>query len=419
MAELSFFVEASPEPKNVFSPHLPSPDTEKWSSSTFRPDESINPEKIIFGSGDASTKNDKLCGNEVKSKLKPSQDRSPVEDPLSVAYGGKCNVGKVASVPFVEPLLRADNSRYVMFPIKDNEIWEMYKKQVDSFWIVGEVDTSKDLVHWNSLTKDEKHFISMVLAFFSSSDGIVMENLACRFMNDVQLAEARAFYGFQIAMENIHSEMYSVLIDTYIKDGEERDRLFGAMDNFSCINKKASWAKKWINDNRSSFASRLVAFSVVEGVFFSSAFASIYWLKKRGLLPGLTFSNELISRDEALHTEFAILLYSKLQRKLSKKRIYEIVMEAVDIEKEFITEAIPCRLIGMNQHLMIQYIEFVADRLVVQLGYDKIYNTKNPFDFMEMISIQSKTNFFEKRVSEYALADKTVSEDVFNLNADF
>ncbi len=326
---------------------------------------------------------------------------------------------EIASVPFVEPLLKPDNSRYVMFPIKDNDVWEMYKKQVDSFWIVGEVDTSKDLVHWNSLTKDEKHFISMVLAFFSSSDGIVMENLACRFMNDVQLAEARAFYGFQIAMENIHSEMYSVLIDTYIKDGDERDRLFGAIDNFSCINKKAMWAKKWINDNRSSFASRLVAFAVVEGVFFSSAFASIYWLKKRGLLPGLTFSNELISRDEALHTEFAILLYSKLQRKLSKKRIYEIVMEAVDIEKEFITEAIPCRLIGMNQHLMIQYIEFVADRLVMQLGYDKIYNTRNPFDFMEMISIQSKTNFFEKRVSEYALADKTVSEDVFNLSADF
>jgi len=306
-----------------------------------------------------------------------------------------------------------------MFPIKDNDIWVMYKKQIDSFWTIGEVDTSKDLTDWNSLTKDEKHFISMVLAFFSSSDGIVMENLACRFMGDVQMAEARAFYGFQIAMENIHSEMYSILIDTYIKDGEEREHLFTAMDHFPCITKKANWAKKWITDNRSSFAARLVAFAVVEGIFFSSAFASIFWLKKRGLLPGLTFSNELISRDEALHTEFAVLLYSKLQRKLSKKRIYDIIMEAVEIEKEFITDAIPCRLIGMNQQMMNQYIEFVADRLVLQLGYDKIYNAKNPFDFMEMISIQSKTNFFEKRVSEYALADKTVSSDVFNLSADF
>jgi len=323
------------------------------------------------------------------------------------------------TVPFTEPILRVDNSRYVMFPIKDNDIWEMYKKQVDSFWTVGEVDTSKDLMDWASLSKDEKHFISMVLAFFSSSDGIVMENLACRFMNDVQLAEARAFYGFQIAMENIHSHMYSVLIDTYIKDGDERDQLFTAIDTFPCIAKKANWAKKWIGDNRSSFAARLVAFAVVEGIFFSSAFASIFWLKKRGLLPGLTFSNELISRDEALHTEFAILLYSRLQRKLTKKRIYDIVMEAVEIEKEFITDAIPCRMIGMNQKLMTEYIEFVADRLVLQLGYDKIYNTKNPLDFMELISVQSKTNFFEKRVSEYALADKTVDNDVFNLSTDF
>ena len=323
------------------------------------------------------------------------------------------------SVPFVEPLLRSDNSRYVMFPIKDNDIWEMYKKQVDCFWTVGEVDTSKDLAHWKTLTDEEKHFISLILAFFSSSDGIVMENLASRFMNDVQLAEARAFYGFQIAMENIHSHMYSVLIDTYIKDYDERDKLFHAIDNFSCIAKKANWAKKWISDNRSSFASRLVAFAVVEGIFFSSAFASIYWIKKRGIMPGLTFSNELISRDEALHTEFAILLYSKLQRKLPKKRVYDIIQEAVEIEKEFIVEAIPCRMIGMNATLMIQYIEFVADRLCLQLGYDKIYNSKNPFEFMELISMESKVNFFERTNSEYALANKIIDNNVFEFNASF
>jgi ribonucleoside-diphosphate reductase subunit M2 len=323
------------------------------------------------------------------------------------------------SVPFVEPLLRSDNSRYVMFPIKDNDIWEMYKKQIDCFWTVGEVDTSKDLAHWKTLTDEEKHFISLILAFFSSSDGIVMENLASRFMNDVQLAEARAFYGFQIAMENIHSHMYSVLIDTYIKDYDERDKLFHAIDNFSCIAKKANWAKKWISDNRSSFASRLVAFAVVEGIFFSSAFASIYWIKKRGIMPGLTFSNELISRDEALHTEFAILLYSKLQRKLPKKRVYDIIQEAVEIEKEFIVEAIPCRMIGMNATLMSQYIEFVADRLCLQLGYDKIYNSKNPFEFMELISMESKVNFFERTNSEYALANKLIDNNVFEFNASF
>ena len=630
---------------------------------------------------------------------------------------------------FIEPLLRPDNSRYVMFPIKDNEIWKMYKKQVDCFWVAQEVDTSKDISDWDKLSKDEKHFISMILAFFSSSDGIVLENLASRFMNDVQLAEARAFYGFQIAMENIHcvtgdtqiltdhgyykiidlkdkkvniwngeeftpvevkytgnqpiyrvtlsngmhldctsghkwlinienkiekietdilmtgdvlqdysvpfinntenytnrfinpylhgffcskgeiidnkyliklknthsnsnyisklinkvktyeyidntyifditsyinkpqfyvpnnnsletkinwldglietiqskinnsiviyninidflkniqlllttlsikttvnldkktliindsnlsklkvigcnfsfnipeekcncedeielefdnteddiikiqsiekisddeptycfnepkkhtgifngiltgqSEMYSILIDTYIKDGDTRDKLFNAIDSYPCIAKKAHWAKKWISDNRSSFAARLVAFAVVEGIFFSSAFASIYWIKKRGLMPGLTFSNELISRDEALHTEFAILLYSKLQLKLSKKRVYDILQEAVDIEKEFITETIPCRMIGMNSKLMIQYIEFIADRLVVQLGYDKIYNSSNPFDFMELISIETKVNFFERTNSEYALADKTIDKDIFELNASF
>ena len=320
---------------------------------------------------------------------------------------------------FVEPLLKPDDNRYVLFPIKDNDIWLMYKKSVDSFWVVPEVDLSKDLGDWDKLTQDEQNFIKMILAFFAASDGLVLENLASRFMSDVQLAEARAFYGFQIAIENIHSEMYSTLIDTYIRDGNEKERLFKALEHYPCIAKKANWAKKWINDNRSSFASRLVAFACVEGIFFSSAFSSIYWIKKRGLLPGLTFSNELISRDEALHTEFAILLYSKLQKKLNKKRVYEILQEAVEIEKEFITDAIPCRMIGMNAKLMTQYIEFVADRLCLQLGYDKIYNSTNPFDFMELISVETKVNFFERTNSEYALANKTVDADVFEFNADF
>ena len=323
------------------------------------------------------------------------------------------------NTPFIEPLLKPDDSRYVMFPIKDNDIWNMYKRQVDCFWRPEECDLSKDLGDWDKLNADEKHFISMVLAFFAASDGLVSENLASRFMGDVQLSEARAFYGFQIAIENVHSEQYSLLIDTYIKDSAEKTKFFEATKHFPCIAKKADWAKKWINDNRSSFASRLVAFAAIEGIFFSSSFASIYWIKKRGLMPGLTFTNELISRDEALHTEFAILLYSKLLKKLNKKRIYEIIQEAVEIEKEFITEAIPCRMIGMNHKLMTQYIEFVADRLILQLGYDKVYNVSNPFDFMELISIESKVNFFERTNAEYALANKTCDSNVFEFNSDF
>jgi len=295
----------------------------------------------------------------------------------------------------------------------------MYKKQVDCFWRAEEVGLTQDLADWKKLNEDERHFISMVLAFFAGSDGIVQDNLAARFMGDVQLSEARAFYGFQIAMESIHNEMYSILIDTYITDKEEKHKLFNAIENYPCIKKKADWAKKWIADNRSSFAARLIAFACVEGIFFSSSFASIYWIKKRGLMPGLTFSNELISRDEALHTEFAILLYTKLQKKLNKKRIFEIITEAVEIEKEFITEAIPCRMIGMNATLMTQYIEFVADRLCLQLGYEKIYNAQNPFDFMELISIESKVNFFERTNAEYALANKTIDKDVFVFNTDF
>ena len=318
-----------------------------------------------------------------------------------------------------EPLLTPNDNRFVMFPIQDQSIWEMYKKQVDCFWRAEEIDLSKDNNHWESLNADERSFLSMILAFFAASDGIVLENLAQRFMGEVQLAEARAFYGFQIAMENIHSQTYSLLIDSYIKDPQEKDKLFNAITHYPCIKKKADWAQKWIHDNRSTFATRLVAFACVEGIFFSGAFCSIYWMKKRGLMPGLTFSNELISRDEALHTEFAVLLYSKLVKKMGKARIHEIIKEAVDIETEFICEALPCRLIGMNSQLMTQYIQFVADRLSVQLGYDKIYNVANPFDWMELISLEGKTNFFEKKVGDYALANKTKSEDVFEFTADF
>ena len=319
----------------------------------------------------------------------------------------------------IEPLLNEDVNRYVMFPIQDQDIWQMYKKQVECFWRAEEIDLSKDMAHWESLNEKERYFISMILAFFAASDGIVLENLAMRFMGEVQLSEARAFYGFQIAMENIHSETYSLLIDTYIKDREEKSMLFNALNNYPCIKKKADWAIKWIQDKRSSFATRLIAFACIEGIFFSGAFCSIFWLKKRGLMPGLTFSNELISRDEALHTEFAVLLYNKLNKKLNKSKVLEIIKDAVEIEKEFICDALPCRLIGMNSELMCQYIEFVADRLSVQLGYDKIYNTSNPFDFMEMISIEGKTNFFEKRVAEYALADKTKPDDIFEMDIDF
>ena len=319
-----------------------------------------------------------------------------------------------------EYLLREDHNRYVMFPIKDNSIWEMYKKAEDSFWRVEEVDVSKDIDDWNKLHDKEKYFISMILAFFAASDGIVLENLGLRFMTEVQLPEAKAFYGFQIAMENIHSIMYSQLIETYIKNPHEKDKLFNAIENFPCIKKKADWSLKWINDKESNFATRLVAFACVEGIFFSGAFCAIYWLKKRGLLPGLTFSNELISRDEALHTEFAILLYDKLENKLEKEKIEQIISEAVTIEKEFICEALPCKLIGMNSKLMSQYIEFIADRLIVQLGYEKLYNVGNPFDFMELISIEGKTNFFEKHISEYSLANKLAdSKEAFEFDDDF
>ena len=319
----------------------------------------------------------------------------------------------------VEPLLNPDDNRFVMFPIKYEDIWQMYKKQVDCFWRAEEIDLSKDVGHWETLNEDEKFFISMILAFFAASDGIVLENLAVRFMSDIQISEARAFYGFQIAMENIHSQTYSLLIETYIKEKEEKNRLFNAIDNFPCIKKKSDWAQKWIKDNRSGFGTRLISFACVEGIFFSGAFCSIYWLKKRGLMPGLTFSNELISRDEALHCEFAVLLYNKLNNKVKKSKVYEIIKEAVEIETEFICNALPCRLIGMNSILMTQYIQFCADRLVLQLGYDKIYNSSNPFDFMELISLEGKVNFFERLNDSYALANKNKDENTFELSEDF
>ena len=314
-----------------------------------------------------------------------------------------------------EALLEENENRYVMFPIQDQDIWSSYKKMMDCFWRPEEIDFSKDMTHWVKLTDNEQYFIKMILAFFAASDGIVIENLGARFMSEVQLPEARAAYGFQLMMENIHSETYSLLIDSYIKDPVEKDKLFKALHNFPCIKKKADWAIKWINDNRSSFATRLIAFACVEGIFFSGAFCSIYWLKKRGLMPGLTFSNELIARDEGMHTDLAVLLFSRLKKGKNKKRVEEIFREAVSIEKEFIVTALPCKLIGMNSALMSQYIEFVADRLLVQLGFDKMWGSSNPFDFMEMISLEGKTNFFEKRVGDYSLSSERKTDKAFDI----
>jgi len=302
-----------------------------------------------------------------------------------------------------EFLLKENPNRFVLFPIEHNEIWNMYKQAEASFWTAEEIDLSADTTDWQKLSDDERHFIKHVLAFFAASDGIVNENLAQQFINEVQVAEARCFYGFQIAIENIHAETYSLLIDTYIKDKVEKDRLFRAVDTVPAVAKKADWALKWIN-NTNSFAERLIAFAAVEGIFFSGSFCSIFWLKKRGLMPGLTFSNELISRDEGLHCDFACLLYSQLANQLAPETIKEIIVDAVKIEKEFVTDALPVSLIGMNANMMSSYIEFVADRLLISLGQEKIYKTANPFDWMELISLQGKTNFFEKRVAEYQKA---------------
>lgn len=321
-----------------------------------------------------------------------------------------------------EPLLAENKDRFVLFPIKQKDIWDMYKKAEASFWTAEEIDLASDLTDWaNKLNDNERHFIKHVLAFFAASDGIVNENLAVNFLNEVQSPEARCFYGFQVMMENIHSETYSLLIDTYIKDPAEKDKLFHAIDTVPCVGKKADWAIRWINNG--TFAERLIAFAAVEGIFFSGSFCSIFWLKKRGLMPGLSFSNELISRDEGLHCDFACLLYTEyIKNKLPIEQVTKIITDAVIIEKEFVCDSIPVKLIGMNSDLMCQYIEFVADRLLLALGCPKFYNASNPFDFMEMISLQGKTNFFEKRVAEYQKAGvmgKKEDNNVFKLDEDF
>ncbi|KAJ7179889.1 ribonucleotide reductase small subunit [Mycena crocata] len=331
---------------------------------------------------------------------------SPASDDDNIDELRKKFVGDITLPESEEPLLKESRRRFVLFPIQYHEIWQMYKKAEASFWTAEEMDLSKDLHDWNNkLNGDERHFISHVLAFFAASDGIVNENLLERFSNEVQVAEARCFYGFQIMMENIHSETYSLLIDTYIKEPAERDYLFDAIETIPCIKRKADWAIRWINDEKSTFGERLVAFAAVEGIFFSGSFASIFWMKKRGLMPGLTFSNELISRDEGMHTDFACLLFTHLKRRPHPDTVRRVITEAVAIEQEFLTVALPVGLIGMNAKLMCQYIEFVADRLLVALGNDKVYNSSNPFDFMDMISLQGKTNFFEKRVSDYSKAN--------------
>jgi len=324
----------------------------------------------------------------------------------------------------MEPLLDHNPNRFCTFPIKYHSIWEMYKKAEASFWTAEEIDLGSDYKDWESMKSGEQHFVKHILAFFASSDGIVLENLAVRFMKEIQIPEARSFYGFQIAMEGIHSEIYSLLIDTYIRDPEEKNHLFHAIQTVPVIQKKGNWAIKWINSDR-SFAERLIAFACIEGIFFSGSFCSIFWLKKRNLMPGLTFSNELISRDEGLHRDFACLIYSHLTNKLSQDVILEIVNEAVEIEKEFVCVALPVSLIGMNSQLMSDYIEFVADHLLVTLGLPKFYNKANPFDWMELISLQGKTNFFEKRVADYqksgVMASLNVEEpkNTFAMDEDF
>ena len=319
-----------------------------------------------------------------------------------------------------EVILQENKNRYVLFPIKYNSMYELYKKAESTFWTASEIDLVKDNNDWeNALNDNERNFIKNIIGFFAGSDGIIMENLAVRFLREIQIPEARAFYSYQIFNESIHSETYSLLIDTYIKDVEEKNKIFNSIENIPCVAKKAQWAYKWIENTDVSFATRLLSFAIVEGVFFSGSFCAIYWLKKRGLMPGLTFSNELISRDEGLHCEFAYLLYSYIKNKVPESIVYEIFQEAVNIEKEFITESIPCAMIGMNSTMMCQYIEFVANRLLLQLGYDKLWNVENPFDFMELISLRPKTNFFELRVGEYTKSTINENSNNFSFSNDF
>jgi ribonucleoside-diphosphate reductase beta chain len=312
------------------------------------------------------------------------------------------------------------DNRFVIFPIKHDVIWKSYKNAVSTFWTPEEVDLSKDKTDWEKLNNNEQHFIKNILAFFAGSDGIVMENLAQRFMNDIDIPEVRAFYSYQLFIENVHSEMYSLLIDTYITDSVEKNKLFNAINTIPCVTKKAQWALKWI-DNADSFETRLIAFAAVEGIFFSGSFCSIYWLKNRGLMPGLTFSNELISKDEGMHTDFACLLYEMSSNKLPEDKVHEIIKDAVKIEKEFIIDSLPCSIIGMNSDLMKQYIEFVADRILLQLGHTEIWHSTNPFSFMELISLRPKSNFFEIRVGEYKKAGigKCTEENEFQITDDF
>jgi len=349
-------------------------------------------------------------------------DMGDVEE-LSLAEGGVSRPSAALEGPkaALEPILQENPTRFTLFPIMKPKLFQKYKQHVSVFWTPEEIDLAKDMKDWVKLSANEQHFIKNVLAFFAGSDGIIQENIAARFMNDIQLAEARQFYSVQLMMEAVHSETYSLLIDTYIEDKEEKMKLFTAIQTVPCVKLKAEWAQKWIASTEENFATRLIAFAIVEGIFFSGSFCAIYWLKERGLMPGLTTSNEFIARDEGLHTDFACLLYEEIVHKVPKAKVHKIIREAVKIEKQFITESLPCHLVGMNDKLMAQYIEFVADRLSTQLGYGKIYSTQNPFDFMERISLEGKDNFFEKRVTSYAKSGvgKSVSEMSFSLDADF
>lgn len=346
--------------------------------------------------------------------LNGSGYKPPRKENLGIVYGRMTKDQKIA-----DPLLEENPDRFVVFPIKHPKVWEMYKKAMASFWTADEVDLTKDVQQWPKLTENERYFIKHVLSFFAASDGIVNENLVERFMAEVQMTEARCFLGFQVMMENIHGEMYSQLLDTLITDSEERLKCLRAIEHFPAIKRKADWALKWCKDKRSSFGTRVVAFVAVEGLFFSGSFCAIFWLKKRGLLPGVSFANELISRDEGMHTDFGCMMHSLLKNKPSKAKVYEIFKDAVTIEKEFITESLPCRLVGMNSNMMSQYIEFVADRLLTQLGHPKIYNVSNPFPWMEMISMDGKTNFFERRVGDYSKTVDNKTESSFDLSAAF
>ena len=354
----------------------------------------------------------------------PTKSRSAFNSPL---FKGKTSkLDDLESLEqlqdnFVEPILQENPTRFTLFPIQKPKLFQKYKNHVSVFWTPEEIDLAKDMKDWVKLNSNEQMFIKNILGFFAGSDGIIQENLAARFMNEIQLAEARQFYSVQLMMEAIHSETYSLLIDTYVEDKQEKANLFKAIETIPCVKQKAEWAQKWIESREENFATRLVAFAIVEGIFFSGSFCAIYWLKERGLMPGLTTSNEFIARDEGLHTDFACALYEEIERKLPKAKVHKIIREAVKIEKQFITESLPCHLVGMNDKLMADYIEFVADRLSTQLGYGKIYNTQNPFDFMERISLEGKDNFFEKRVTSYAKAGvgKKAEEMSFALDADF